>query len=356
MGREVETNCEPWQSFPRAWNASLAVDGNAVAGAAGINSQGHMFVRLPASLNEGTVVVGQRLPTHLQFVAYKVNPASCHGDNTAIVIATSAGIAVVLAILFALAANSYADTRVEVAQRAASLKWRYKVEGVEHKLTEVQEENTIIKEQLKLTYKLTSNQQDQLLHSYEELHELLDPSLFTSVRDITWKSRLGAGAFGECYLGMLRGVAVAIKRFPAPRVNLANMKKITAEIILLSKMHHPHLVNLVACCVEDQVLICMEFVPNGELKDFLTTFANYEESPSADNASTTHESVLLDELLRKGDNIERILVIMASQVADGLSYLHAFHPAPIVHRDIKTENILLGEDMSCKIADLGEAR
>ena len=44
------------------------------------------------------------------------------------------------------------------------------------------------------------------------------------------------------------------------------------------------------------------------------------------------------------------------EVAQATSFLHSFSPSPIVHRDIKTENILLAADTSVRLADLGEAR
>ncbi|KAL6284163.1 hypothetical protein ACE6H2_015092 [Prunus campanulata] len=103
----------------------------------------------------------------------------------------------------------------------------------------------------------------------------------------------------------------------------------TAEVELLSRVHHKNLVSLVGFCLEqgEQILV-YEYVPNGDLLDSLSG----------------KSGIRLDWL-------KRLKIILGA--ARGLAYLHELANPPIIHRDIKSNNILLDKDLTAKVADFG---
>ena len=112
----------------------------------------------------------------------------------------------------------------------------------------------------------------------------------------------------------------------------AGLEAFCKEIITLSKIDHVNLITFVGYCLEPNLLIVMDFVSGGTLAAFVLA-----QDP-ADPPS-----------------LEVMIKILAG-TCNGLAYLHAWEPMPILHRDIKSENILLTEDMDPRIADFGEAR
>ncbi|CAB4277950.1 unnamed protein product [Prunus armeniaca] len=120
---------------------------------------------------------------------------------------------------------------------------------------------------------------------------------------------------------------VAIKR--AKRDSMQGGPEFTAEVELLSRVHHKNLVSLVGFCLEqgEQILV-YEYVPNGDLLDSLSG----------------KSGIRLDWL-------RRLKIILGA--ARGLAYLHEHANPPIIHRDIKSNNILLDKDLTAKVADFG---
>ena len=104
------------------------------------------------------------------------------------------------------------------------------------------------------------------------------------------------------------------------------------EVVMLSKVDHINIVGFVGYATDPFLLIVMDFVSGGTLKDLV------EKHDPMDPPSM--------EILMK--------ILIGS--AKGLTYLHATEPMPILHRDIKSENVLLTNDFEARIADLGEAR
>ncbi|KAH7427551.1 hypothetical protein KP509_10G048900 [Ceratopteris richardii] len=137
---------------------------------------------------------------------------------------------------------------------------------------------------------------------------------------------VGVGGFGKVYRATLpSGEHVAIKRSDAGSQQGATEFK--NEIELLSRVHHKNLVNLVGFCLEEQILI-YEYLPNGTIRDSLSG----------------KTSILMDWPRR---------LQVALDSARGLAYLHNEANPPIIHRDIKSANILLDENLVAKVADFG---
>ncbi|KAH7430046.1 hypothetical protein KP509_09G080300 [Ceratopteris richardii] len=136
---------------------------------------------------------------------------------------------------------------------------------------------------------------------------------------------IGKGGFGDVYKGVLNdGQVVAIKK--ASRRERATTFDI--EIELLAKVHHSCLVNLVGYCEKDICLV-FEFMANGSLGDCLF------RKRSAELFSWNRRMKI------------------ALQAARGLEYLHMYATPPIIHRDVKADNILLDEGWDAHVADFG---
>ncbi|CAA7389521.1 unnamed protein product [Spirodela intermedia] len=145
---------------------------------------------------------------------------------------------------------------------------------------------------------------------------------------------LGEGGFGRVYKGRLESTSqiVAIKQLD--RNGLQGNREFLVEVLMLSLLHHPNLVNLIGYCADgDQRLLVYEFMPLGSLEDHL------HDLPS--------EKKRLDWNTR---------MKIAAGAAKGLEYLHDKANPPVIYRDLKCSNILLGEGHFPKLSDFGLAK
>ncbi|KAI9397106.1 hypothetical protein POPTR_004G232301v4 [Populus trichocarpa] len=141
-------------------------------------------------------------------------------------------------------------------------------------------------------------------------------------------NHIGLGGYGMVYRGMLpTGQLFAVKR--CRQGSVQGGLEFNAEIEVLSRVHHKNVVNLVGFCFErgEQMLI-YEFVRNGSLRDSLSGLSG----------------IWLD--WRRRLNV-------ALGAARGLAYLHELVNPRIIHRDVKSANILLDECLNAKVGDFG---
>ncbi|THU49294.1 hypothetical protein C4D60_Mb06t08040 [Musa balbisiana] len=139
---------------------------------------------------------------------------------------------------------------------------------------------------------------------------------------------LGTGSYGKVYRGALDdGQLIAVKR--AQQGSLQGEHEFKTEIEMLSRVHHRNLVGLVGFCFDhnEQILV-YEYIPNGSLRDSLS------------GKSGVH----LDWKKR---------LRIALDAARGLTYLHELANPRIIHRDVKSNNILLDHHLNAKVSDFG---
>ncbi|KAG6652110.1 hypothetical protein CIPAW_06G160400, partial [Carya illinoinensis] len=143
--------------------------------------------------------------------------------------------------------------------------------------------------------------------------------------------KLGQGGFGSVYKGFLRdsNIFVAIKR--VSKGSMQGMKEYAAEVKIISRLRHRNLMQLIGWCHERrELLLVYEFMPNGSLDSHLFK----------------DERLLIWEARYK----------IAQGLASSLLYLHEGWEQCVVHRDIKSSNIMLDSNFNAKLGDFGLAR
>ncbi|KAK9113132.1 hypothetical protein Scep_020651 [Stephania cephalantha] len=142
---------------------------------------------------------------------------------------------------------------------------------------------------------------------------------------------LGQGGFGFVHKGVLpNGKVIAVKSLKSGSGQ--GEREFQAEVEIISRVHHRHLVSLVGYCIaEGQRMLVYEFVPNNTLEYHLHGAGRPIMSWS-----------------------NRIIIAMGA--AKGLAYLHEDCHPRIIHRDIKAANILLDNNFEAMVADFGLAK
>ncbi|XP_052208187.1 receptor-like kinase TMK4 [Diospyros lotus] len=142
---------------------------------------------------------------------------------------------------------------------------------------------------------------------------------------------LGRGGFGVVYKGLHDGTKIAVKRMKSSAV-AKGMNEFQAEIDVLTKVRHRHLVALLGYCINgNERLLVLEYMPQGTLAQHLFQW----------------RELGFPSLTWK----QRVTI--ALDVGRGVEYLHSLAQQSFIHRDLKPSNILLGDDMRAKVADFG---
>ncbi|KAI6700384.1 hypothetical protein NL676_014708 [Syzygium grande] len=159
--------------------------------------------------------------------------------------------------------------------------------------------------------------------TYDELAHATD--------NFSTQNLLGEGGFGRVYKGALvDGREVAVKQLKIGSGQ--GEREFRAEVEIISRVHHRHLVSLVGYCISEQNrLLVYDYVPN----DTLHYHLHGEGWPVMDWATR---------------------VKVAAGAARGIAYLHEDCHPRIIHRDIKSSNILLDKNFEAQVSDFGLAK
>uniref|UniRef100_UPI00359026BA tyrosine-protein kinase HCK-like isoform X1 n=2 Tax=Myxine glutinosa TaxID=7769 RepID=UPI00359026BA len=140
------------------------------------------------------------------------------------------------------------------------------------------------------------------------------------------KKRLGAGQFGEVWLAIHNNrTMVAVKTM---KPGTMSSEAFLSEANIMKTLQHPRLVRLFAVVSSEPICIITEYMENGSLLDFLRSTEGSRLQPNK-------------------------FIDMAAQVAEGMEFLEK---KKFVHRDLRAANILVNDQIMCKIADFGLAR
>ncbi|KAH7467355.1 hypothetical protein PRIC2_011084 [Phytophthora ramorum] len=158
-------------------------------------------------------------------------------------------------------------------------------------------------------------------------------SLQVRVEDVEDVKQLGSGAFATVWLVRYRkSQMLASKRLRSERRTKKHTSSFVEEIKLLANFDHPNLVKLIgaAWTIESDLQALLEYMDGGDLRQYLG------------DASTAFGWSFM-----KFD--------IAIGIIEALVYLHSFVP-PLVHRDLKSKNVMLSADFRAKLSDFGTSR
>ncbi|KAL8193333.1 hypothetical protein R6Q57_026914 [Mikania cordata] len=146
-----------------------------------------------------------------------------------------------------------------------------------------------------------------------------------------FQRKVGSGGFGTVYYGKLNdGKEIAVKILGNNNIQQGK-KEFANEVSLLSRIHHRNLVKFYGFCQEEgKDILVYEFMHNGTLKEHL------------------YGPLAKEHILKWIKRLE-----IAEQSAKGIEYLHVGCVPSIIHRDLKSSNILLDNNMKAKVSDFG---
>ncbi|MCO5558577.1 hypothetical protein L7F22_012162 [Adiantum nelumboides] len=149
--------------------------------------------------------------------------------------------------------------------------------------------------------------------------------------DLFLGHKFASGAYSRIYFGKYKDCSVAVKMLRKPDndkgISIRLDRQFNAEVNVLSRVHHRNVVKFIGACKKPPVCcIITEYLALGSVRSYL----HYQPFPLA----------------------LKLAVDMALDIARGMEYLHS---QGVIHRDLKSENLVIAEDLCVKITDFGAA-
>ncbi|CAO2823183.1 unnamed protein product [Amaranthus hypochondriacus] len=170
---------------------------------------------------------------------------------------------------------------------------------------------------------------DALISNERRIRRYTQDEIRVATEEFSNKNIIGEGGYGKVYSGTLHHTHVAIKVLEHDATE--KKEEFLREIRILSQLCHPNIVLLLGVCTEMGCLV-YEYMENGSLEQHIFRHNGREPLPW----------------------FARFRI--AFEIARGLAFLHRRKPEPVVHRDLKPGNILLGRNYVTKISDVGLAK
>lgn len=164
-------------------------------------------------------------------------------------------------------------------------------------------------------------------------HRFRFKDLYTATKGFKDSEVIGVGGFGAVYKGVLpsTGVEIAVKKIT--RNSFQGIRDFAAEVESLGQLRHKNLVNLQGWCKQKNILIIVyDYIPNGSLDSLIFNPRN-EFSLGWEHRFNIFKGI-----------------------AEGLLYLHEEYQQVVIHRDVKSSNVLIDSDMNARLSDFGLAR
>ncbi|XP_031118381.1 G-type lectin S-receptor-like serine/threonine-protein kinase At4g27290 [Ipomoea triloba] len=181
-------------------------------------------------------------------------------------------------------------------------------------------------------YFCRTRKREQKLENELELPIFAWSTISKATNNFSEENMLGQGGFGAVYKGVLDGgEEIAVKRLS--KNSMQGLEEFKNEVICIAKLQHRNLVKLLGCCINgEENMLIYEYMPNKSLDFFIF--------------DQTGKKLL--------GWLKRFNII--NGIARGLLYLHQDSRLRIIHRDLKSSNVLLDIDLNPKISDFGLAR
>ncbi|RLN96781.1 hypothetical protein BBJ28_00007213 [Nothophytophthora sp. Chile5] len=183
---------------------------------------------------------------------------------------------------------------------------------------------------------------------YDSLHptlnaDLLNDPLILSFRLPYKELRVGRciskGGFGLVYTGVYKHRRVAIKKIQREKCEkISQIRMFVREITLMGSLKHPRIVEFIGVAWDSlrNLSAVTEYMERGDLRDVLHSFKNQGNEAN-------------------GFTWQGHKLTIALHIAEGLAYMHSLSPK-VIHRDLKSKNVLLNNDYEAKLSDFGVSR
>lgn len=179
---------------------------------------------------------------------------------------------------------------------------------------------------------MTARNTDAAFHSLSHVEKLTIDVLINATNNFDEDMILGKGGSAVVFKGILNEELVAVMRFNSDTMGTKQFRDFINEINVLGKLSHRNLVKLLGYCIHNtERLLVYEYMPAGTLWEHL--------KPSGHMPLTWAQRMMI-----------------SLDVARGIEYLHGMTQQAFIHRDLKSSNILLDQDLRAKVSDFGLIR